>query len=256
MTTDPALGIICRRRRLRSRTPSHRLPTNGGPPGPPRNGWGLRFSKPCPLRYVHHNPATFIDWKGLFKAKTAKEYRREFGYDTVRSEHGLGQHVVPAGSLVGQDISHEMGRIFGRASILDIVLPHTFDSHHNEYNKLIKAELPKWAAANNIDLSRATADDAKKFLKHIVNAPHLNRFNETIITLAIRGGLRPHMRRLDATGPRTGTGGATTGILDKIGIGVIVIEALPGYIEAIKARRDTNRCLSEGLACRIESQPR
>jgi hypothetical protein len=141
--------------------------------------------------YIVQSAAVAIEssLRSDFSSESGREYRKEFGYDNNRAG-GLGHHPVSAGGLVGLDISPEMGKVFGATSIRDI------EKHgpHPTYDKLINAELRSWSQANNIDLSKATADHGRQFLRHISNVPEIFAYNQKLMQEAMAARRAPHSR--------------------------------------------------------------
>jgi hypothetical protein len=73
-------------------------------------------------------------------------------------------------------------------------------------NEGVNKELRSWAKANNVDLSKATAEHARTFLGHISNVPELHAFNAKIMEAARTKGLNPRWR-----------GSATAGVAGAVG---------------------------------------
>lgn len=124
-----------------------------------------------------------------FLAHKAAEYRSRFGYG------GGGHHVVPAGSLTGEDISDEMGTVFAKTKISGIG-EHDFGDGHPDYNVAVRAELKAWANAMNVDLAKATAADARAFLVHLsrTSNPTIHNFNANVVSKAMARGHTPFSR--------------------------------------------------------------
>ena len=137
--------------------------------------------------YVGNDPLDRVDPSGM-EAESAAQLRRRFKYD---SEAGpKGHHVIPAASLVGEGVSQEFGEEAGKLTIKNI------GDHPNDpaYNKAVKEELG--AFGKEVDLSKATAKDARAFAEKIVRSrrPEIGGFLARIINKGMDRGLAPSSR--------------------------------------------------------------
>jgi hypothetical protein len=94
---------------------------------------------------------------------------------------------------VGRAISQEFGREAARIKITNIG-SHGYSKLHDKYNAAVREELDRWAKSSKIDLSKATAADAKAFAKHLATSKNtaIRTFNGNLMKEARAAGRLPH----------------------------------------------------------------
>ena len=141
--------------------------------------------------YVKNDPVDGIDPNGTCEkqtgsliCQTAREARKAFGYDPANGHH----HPIPASALKGKNVSVEFGKEAAKIKFNVGVGNH---GPHPELNGIVDKELTAWAKSAGIDLSKATAADARAFAAHLNNVPEVRAYNEGIIRAAQERGIAP-----------------------------------------------------------------
>jgi RHS repeat-associated protein len=202
--------------------------------------------------YVSNDPLNKTDPSGTCEAPTgtricssftfekATDVRRAFGYDPAG-----GHHPIPAGSLVGREVSEDFGREAARIKITDIGT----HSNHPKYNAAVSEELGTWSKANKIDLAKASAADAKAFARHLAHTdnPTIRDFNSNLLKTAIARGFSPRspIGSARSAGPRGPVSNPNRGGRFGAAAGLAII-----FDQAWKRARETeaawDSCLENG----------